>query len=459
MNATYPDALATDAAFRPGARGAHHDAERAVIGALLQWPESFTKLPGSFTSECFESVPLAQMFDVVRTMAYEGAVVNMTTALERYASTHRSLNTGELSDLASTVDHIPSSAALDVYAGIVREAYRGRLVHREARQTARDIHHGEEATSVAQRASTQLADLAKVESDQADDLSSYTAGHLRHLDAVAHGMVQEEVIATGIASLDSKLSGGFRPGELIVAGGMPGMGKTAFMLGLMQAAAYNDYGVGGFFLEMTAPQMSTRWYAMGAGVPLPRMLRPELRTESDRQMLAEVESHWPDLTVKADFRANVTVDDIAVKAERWKFQCRETGRPLKLLCIDYLQIMGGIRSGHEPSDLAAITKNLKNLAKRLHCAVLLLSQVNERAVMKRKIKIPTKADLLGSGGAARDADVILFPYRPWMDLPEPKAGEEREDALIAVDKQRMGPPGHCPCFYEPRYCRYTDGVL
>ena len=73
-------------------------------------------------------------------------------------------------------------------------------------------------------------------------------------------------VSTGSVDLDRQLLGGFRPGQLVVVGARPSMGKTAFVLGMTVAAAKRDIPTLFFSLEMSRAEVAQRFLAM-EGVP------------------------------------------------------------------------------------------------------------------------------------------------------------------------------------------------
>ena len=85
---------------------------------------------------------------------------------------------------------------------------------------------------------------------------------------------------------------------------------------------------------------------------------------------------------------------------------------LSLVVVDYLGLMAAERKGMENREqvVAAISRAMKGLAKRLNVPVILLSQLN-RELYKRVDKRPILSDLRESGSIEQDADLVLFLHR------------------------------------------------
>jgi replicative DNA helicase len=118
-----------------------------------------------------------------------------------------------------------------------------------------------------------------------------------------------------------------------------------------------------------------------------------------------------------------------------------TSSHAKLLIIDYLQLIDVTdRSAGENQTqrISFISKNLKNLARELHCPVIALSQLS-RPCEQRTPPIPILSDLRDSGAIEQDADSVLMLYRSGYydpDCPDPDITD------VYLRKNRQGPTGH-----------------
>jgi replicative DNA helicase len=107
-----------------------------------------------------------------------------------------------------------------------------------------------------------------------------------------------------------------------------------------------------------------------------------------------------------------------------------------VLCVDHL---GYARAsdrykGQTVRELGEITKGLKDLAKRLDCAVILLCQLN-RELEKREDKRPQLSDLRASGEIEEDADAVVFVYRKayYLERSKYEKVDEEEKRLADLD--------------------------
>jgi replicative DNA helicase len=163
-------------------------------------------------------------------------------------------------------------------------------------------------------------------------------------------------------------------------------------------------------------------------------------------------------------------------------RCRRLARTrgLALVVVDYLQLMrpsAGTRPENRVLEISQITQGLKAIAKELAVPVLALSQLS-RAVEGREDKRPQLSDLRESGTIEQDADAVMFIYRDeyYLQQKTPKQmnfdneqkfqdsldkwqrdmEEVHNKAELIIAKQRHGPTGTIPLFFEAEFTRYAD---
>jgi replicative DNA helicase len=137
------------------------------------------------------------------------------------------------------------------------------------------------------------------------------------------------------------------------------------------------------------------------------------------------------LPLLIDEQGGLTFFDIASKARSVK---RQHG--LGLLIIDYLQLASGDGDTRN-SQIEAITRGLKALAKELEIPIIALSQLS-RNCENRPNKRPMLSDLRESGAIEQDADIVLMVYR---DETYNAASPDSGTAEILIAKNRQGATG------------------
>jgi len=259
---------------------------------------------------------------------------------------------------------------------------------------------------------------------------------------------EEDAAASGITNLDGFLGGGGRPGDLIVLGARPGMGKTSFALGWAAHVASNGGHVALFSVDMDRAQVGMRMLAARARIGLHIMRSGRLDIDEYRR-LAEAAGAVADQPIHVDDRGAITLEEITRECHRL-----HRGQSLRLVVIDCLQMVTVAGSPNRAAALGAVTRGLKRLARDLGCTVLALSHLN-RALERRADKRPNLSDLRESGAVAQNADVVLFLYRDEVYNPDsPDVGM----AEVIVRKQRDGPTGMAPVAFIPPFLTFANSA-
>ncbi|MEM6603181.1 MAG: DnaB-like helicase C-terminal domain-containing protein [Pseudomonadota bacterium] len=228
----------------------------------------------------------------------------------------------------------------------------------------------------------------------------------------------EKKISTGLKSLDKYL-GGFVRGNLIVIGGRPSMGKTAFLIHLIVSAAKQGFHTLNFSLEMTNGQTISRFVSLNhfedGHFDLNYTDLTKKSVENEVVQNAVAKSKALKCNIYHNYDSTLTVDDICTQAEMKAKELLRHGKALDMVCVDYLQIIAKDNMRRSENDaLGDITGKLKRLAKKLNVVVILLSQLNREVEKEKNIqhKRPNMSHLRQSGSIEQDADIVLFPFRP-----------------------------------------------
>ncbi len=281
-------------------------------------------------------------------------------------------------------------------------------------------------------------------------MSETLADYMGVLEARADGTIMP--ISTGHVDLDARLDGGLERGTLTVVAGRPGMGKTAFGLGI--ARNISEWGSALFLsMEMSMTQVNDRNAAAIGKIPLKWLRKPVIDVGAATQNRV----HWNALThvVHKSIQMKLSIDDktglnmmeIRTKARQVK---RKDG--LDVVVVDQLSFITGGKGDKEYAVVGEYTRALVALAKDLDVAVILLCQLN-RECEKRPNKRPMMSDLAISGSIEQDAANIIFLYRDEVYNPDSK---DRGICEVNSAKQRQGEPGVIALNYIGSQTRFED---
>jgi len=263
---------------------------------------------------------------------------------------------------------------------------------------------------------------------------------------IAEELGKAPVINTGFEQLDF-MSGGFKPGDLVILAGRTSMGKSALALDIaLNVAKLEKDAVIVFSLEMTNTENIKRILTKITQEPVKSLDASE--SMADRMMpkhrdLPLFFDDSPASPTEIELRSDEIVNSLPV------------GTRLGLIVVDHLQLLGvrdKTRYESRNRQLSAYTSELKTLAKKLGCVVLALSQVNRSS--QRDKRPPVLSDLRESGTIEENADLVMGIYRPGVDQG---AQESSREAVLAILKNRHGATGNIELFWTPDLVRFTDG--
>ncbi|WP_443041068.1 replicative DNA helicase [Streptomyces sp. B21-102] len=257
-------------------------------------------------------------------------------------------------------------------------------------------------------------------------------------------------VKTGFTDFDS-LTNGLQPGQLIVIAARPAIGKSTLGTDIVRHATIVEGLPAVFFsLEMSRTELKMKIASAQARVALHHMQSQNGMTDDDWARLAKV---WPMIN---DAPLDI-VDDPALTLTKIRSHCRriKRKRDLRLVVIDYLQLMEGELSGrteNRQQEVAKISRSLKKLAAELQVPVIAMSQLN-RGAEQRTDKKPLLSDLRESGAIEQDANMVILLHREdAYDRESPRAGE----ADFIVAKNRGGPTATITTAFQGHYSRFVD---
>jgi replicative DNA helicase len=379
-------------------------------------------------------------------------VVTLAETLER---------SGELGDagglpyLGAIAKETPSAANVKAYAKIVRE----HSVQRQLISVGTAISdmafgpEGREAADLldeAERRVFEIAEQAARGGAGFQPLKALLGKAVNRIELLFQRNEPITGLSSGFTDFDMMTSG-LQPSDLIVIAGRPSMGKTTFAMNIAESVAIEaKQPVAVFSMEMPGEALAMR------------MMSSLGRIDQHRVRTGKLEDNeWPRLTSSVNMLAQapmfiddtpaLTPTEVRARARRLK---RELGA-LGLIVIDYLQLMQAPGIGeNRATEISAISRSLKALAKELTVPVVALSQLN-RNLEQRPSKRPVMSDLRESGSIEQDADLVVFIYRDEVYNEDSK---DKGLAEIIIGKQRNGPIGTVRLTFLGKYTKFESFV-
>lgn len=471
----------------------NQQAEQALLGALLANNRAYERVSEFLAPEHFVDPVHGRIYQAIARRIEAGQLADAVMLKAEFE------HSGVLEEVGGTAY---LAQLLTAMVGIINAGEYGRAIHDAwLRRQLIDIGEvvvnnafgadgeldGKQQIEVAEQALFQLAteggndggfvsfERALTDAIQGAERAFHRSGHVSGL-------------STGLRDLDTKM-GGLHPSDLLILAGRPGMGKTALATKIAfgaakslmaEARAQDPNGVPKaqiaiFSLEMSSEQLATRLLSEEARVSGDRIRRGDI-VQKDFDKFVQVSREIASLPLQIDDTPAITMSALRTRCRRLK---RTKG--LALVVVDYLQLMrpsAGTRPENRVLEISQITQGLKALAKELALPVLALSQLS-RQVENREDKRPQLSDLRESGTIEQDADAVMFVYRDEyyleqkmpketafeggaekfhaaMDEWQQKMSTAHNKADLIIAKQRHGPTGTIPLFFEGEFTRFGD---
>ncbi|HUN27621.1 MAG TPA: replicative DNA helicase [Steroidobacteraceae bacterium] len=426
------------------------EAEQAVLGGVLIEPTAWDNVADVVLAGDFYRPDHRLIFESIAVLAGAGKPCDVVTVSEQLERTGRLQDAGGLAYLGTLARDTPTAANVRAYAEIVRE----RALLRQLASVATDIgasvfnNEGLSARELVDRAEQGVFQIAEAGSrgrDGALAVRTLLPGIIDQIDDLHTNPDKLRGLPSGFTEFD-KLTGGMRPGDLIIVAGRPSMGKSSLAVNMAEYAAVNPNiraSVAIFSMEMPSEQVITRMLASVGSVQLAN-LRSGRISDEDWVRITGATSQLSEAKIFVDETPALTPTELRARARRVK---REHG--LNLVVVDYLQLMQvpGTKE-NRATEIAEISRGLKALAKELAVPVIALSQLN-RSVEQREHKKPVMSDLrecVTGDTLACLADGRRVPVRELVGTqPEVWALDERQRIVKAV-ADKVWPVGTRPVF-------------
>lgn len=362
--------------------------------------------------------------------------------------------------VSALVDRCPAVANARAYAVAVRDTATRRALVNAGHDIARlGYQEAEDVALLRDRAQEALEQGVRGLERQGARI-----GTMADQVVAFHELMQDRVAANGvIAGLSTGLEvlddrwGGLQGGRLYVVAGRPGMGKTALGMGIAEAVCFGSgVPVLAFNFEMSPVEQGGRMIARHGSVNLHRIANA-VPDERDQGAVADAVQRVYALAQSfyLDESPSLTVGELCRRARRHARMLRRQGESLGLIVVDYIQKIRYPSRMEQEQAVALASGELKALALELDVPVVALAQLN-RGVEHRDGKIPSLADLRGSGAIEQDADVVALLFRQeYYDGADTKL-EDRGRGQVITAKSRVGAVGVDDLRWEGEFVRYSD---
>lgn len=422
------------------------EAEQCIIGCVLIDPASINEIADKLSPSHFYIDKYAKIYETMLNMFLTNKSIDFVTVLEAVKSQGIYDEQEGKRVLYEMTQLVPSTKNITEYSKIIIEkSSLRRLIEACADISEQCYSQSAETTDILDMAESRIYEIMQSRTNTSlTHIKSAIIDSFDKINKIANDKDAFIGLQTRYSEIDLMLSG-LGKSDLILIAARPGVGKTSFALNIAQNIALQKpkKTIAVFSLEMSNDQLANRMLSAQSGINNMKFRNGEL-TDDDWVNLAQASVVLSDTDVYFDDTAGITVAQMKAKLRRLK--------KLDLIIIDYLQLMsGGGRYENRTTEVGAISRSLKIMAKEFNVPVICLSQLN-RETEKTKQK-PQLSNLRESGSIEQDADAIMFLWKE--DDSEQNQGSIQV-VKCDVAKNRHGPVGSVDLAWNPDITRFTN---
>lgn len=437
--------------------------EKSLLSSMLQDPLDYLPLAieEKLTPDHFYLPAHSTLFGFLIELFEAGLEVELVSLVQRLLDRGLLDRCGGPSTLTDLYTYAPSPGHFRHHLQHVKDKFVLRAI----------IQNSNEAIAQAYDAPEEVAALldsveAKVlairnGAEITRDVSIKTAAEavVAEMRQIIRGDIASSGLLTGFEVLD-RMSGGLKAGEMFVVAARPSMGKTSFMMNIVESVAVERrHAAMVFSCEMSRHQLTQRLIYSRAKMAMSSVVKGFNPNKGELQRIQRSYVEVGTAPLFIDDTEGITINELRAKARR-----RHRGTPLSLIAIDYLQLMKSRTRQAENSrerEVAEISSGIKGLAKELGIPIIILAQLNRGPESRsgKSMGTPRMADLRESGSIEQDADMVGLLYRPGY-YAEDEAAKEAEAgaAELILAKNRNGSTGHIPLTFVEDLMKFESGA-
>lgn len=425
------------------------EAEEAVLGSILINQETIYGVSELLDIEDFYRKSHRTIFKVMLDLNTTKKAIDIITLTDYLTHISKLEEVGGIAFITSLANKVPSTANLKHYINIVKEKSMLRNIINIAEHMESMSYDNEQLDTpevILDKTEQMISRLTKkMIVTKVDNIQGQTLKAYMDIENIINHKDELLGLETGLYDLDNFLQG-LKNSDFMILAARPSMGKTAFALNIASYLSIKkDTPVAFFSLEMSSNQLIHRIFSSYGLIPLFNLKSGNL-DDAHTQKLIKVSNKLSQskLIINDEISNLMSLRSIARKLKR--------ENDIKLIIIDYLQLLEGTRRENRNLEISEISRSLKILAKELDIPIIALSQLS-RSVESRQVKKPMLSDLRESGSLEQDADIVMFLYREDYYNPET---ENKNITDVIVAKNRNGPTGTIPVYFHKEYVRFQD---
>lgn len=433
--------------------------EKSILSSMLQNPLEYvsTAIEEKLTKEHFYLPAHGIIFDLLLEFFEKGLQVEVVALVQKLIDKNLLESVGGPAAITELYAYAPNAAHFLTHLNFVKDKYTLRSIIQSCNEAITSAYDNpEDVPMLLDTVETSV--LAIRENSEVNRALTTPLAVKEVMEQFAQLCSSErkaQGVLTGYEQLDS-MCGGLKPGEMFIIAARPSMGKTSFMMNIVEHICIDQQKPSMVFsCEMTTTQIVQRLLFSRARYRLSDLSKGITPSKKDLLNIRRASEEITNAKLFIDDTAGITINDLRAKARR-----KKRDEDIQLIAVDYLQLMRSLSkqaANSREREIAEISSGLKALAKELSIPVIVLAQLN-RGPEGRTGGKPRMSDLRESGSIEQDADLVGLLYRSAYYAND---NEERKDeegvADLNLAKNRNGETGDIPLTFVAPLMRFESG--
>jgi len=425
----------------------NEDAERALIASALIDADVLAEWSVVIKPAHFWDQRAAWVWEAMQRLHEAGRAADTLTVDAQLRAMRRD-DIGSM--LMEAVNELPTAINASTYARIVMEMAERRRIIRSLGPVAKAAHDlSQPMTAVREQFLNAPLDVVEMDAERVPLRAAQVANEVSDWLERMQSRDQNAGMTTGWKDLDM-LQGPMEPGELIVLGARPGMGKSTLVNNMVDhISRTRRMRTVVFSIEMQRRMWVLRTLSSVADVDFDKLRQAQIGADDWDKVTRGLIS-IADSALHIDDQPSIDTAAMRLKARRLKQR-----EGLDLVVIDYLQLADvadvDAQQGRHVQ-VGNVARDLKLMARELEVPVVAIAMVG-RDVEKRADRRPLMSDIAESSKVEAHTDRVLFLYREEYYDPETAAKGQAE---IIVAKNRNGPTGRVVLGWDKRRQRFVN---
>jgi len=418
------------------------EAEVCVLGSILIDNDAVLAVSEFLRPEHFYNSNYGKIYEAMMKLYEERMPIDIVTVAEKLKEFNFLKKIGGKGFLTRLASEVPTAANVESYGHIIKSLSAKReLISVAGRISEKAFDPGLPADQLLDIAEQEIFSLSQKHLKSIPtSLKEVLTASFDRLDELQKMGTGLRGVASGFNGLDNILAG-MQDSNLLILAARPGVGKTAFGLNIARyVAVEKKLPVCVFSLEMSKEELVDRLLVRQGLIDAWKLKTGQLSV-NDFDSLSEAMGVLAEAPLYIDDTPGLTVTELRTKARRL-----QVDKGIKLIVVDYLQLMHGSTRDNRVQEVSEISQGLKNLARELKVPVLALAQLSR--AMEARGGRPRLSDLRESGSIEQDADVVFFLSREDEEI--------REMVTCNVEKHRNGPTGSFNLYFNGKQVSFFD---